>query len=178
MGLFTPEREKSREAKEGNDISRRRDPMPRILLASLIAATVVLVSFTIRQAGQPIAVTVSATAELTDEGIRVTGETSLVDGAILELWVAQDSSTGVPERDPDAETTVESGSFTALINREQPSTEDDPRRIHIVFDPVRVSGPQDGEVLSVYGLFGENLGGNLVVETDRGQRLEQVAEIR
>ena len=178
MGLFTPERDKSQEAKEGRDLTRRRDPMPRILLASLVAATVVLVSYSIRQAGQPIDVTVTASVELGEEGILVSGETNLLDGAILEIWVASREVGVVPERDPDAEAMVDDGSFRAPLSAGQHGAFDSLSRVFIVFEPVRVSGPQNADVLSEYGLFGENLGGRLTVETDRGKRLEQVIDIQ
>lgn len=178
MGLFTPEQEKSQEAKDGRDLNRRRDPMPRILLVSLIAATVVLVSYTVRQAGRPVDITLVATAERRDEGLRVSGETSLVDGAILEVWVVADGASDVRGRNPDAEIAVASGSFDALVTADTQTRRDSLSHVLIVFEPVRVSGPQNADVLSEYGLFGENLGGNLVVETDRGQRLEQEIDIR
>ncbi len=172
MGLFTPEPEKTKHLKDAAARPPRRDNGRRVLLISAIAAAVAAGAFLTRQDIAPVDVWIEASAREFNGALIVSGVTNLTDGAILEVWIARDVA-GAGEA-PDAEAVVQGGLFDTSIE----FSDAEGHLVHLVFDPVRVAGPQEGDVLAVYGLFGEALDGPYVVETDRGKRVEYTARMR
>lgn len=166
MGLLTPEPEKTGHGAPDAAHARSRNRSRNYLVVSAVAALVAVGALMLRESPSPINIELSVEATRDHSGVTVSGETSLADGSIIEIWFV---GTGhVPDGEPAAEVSVSDGRFSLTVT----AIDEHTQYAVLVFEPVRVAGPQNSSVLSTYGVFGEQLGGPHVVQTDRGNRIE------
>ncbi len=166
MGLLTPEPDKTGNGAPEAAHARGPNRSRNYLVVSAVAALVAVGAFMLRESPSPINIELSVEATLDRSGVTVSGETSLVDGSIIEIWFVgtEDDPDGVPA----AEVSVSDSRFWLTVT----AIDEHTQYAVLVFEPVRVAGPQSSSVLSMYGVFGEQLGGPHVVQTDRGNRVE------
>jgi hypothetical protein len=116
-----------------------------------------------------VPVEIAAGARLADQALSIAGTTSLEDGAILlyEVFPKAGEMNLITGR-----TTVANGRFAATINVGDLAGRD--LRVRLIFQVALEHYPQPPEVILRYGVFGQHMTGELVVERAIGRRAELV----
>lgn len=146
--------------------------MEKALKLSIVMALALLAIYYFRGREALVPVEMSATAQLADHELTVTGTTSLESGAILlyELFVEGEEPSVMTGR-----IVVRNGRFTekiavgSLVRRDL--------RVRLIFQVALAPDPQLPEVIKRYGVVGQNMTGSLVVEREIGRRAELVVVV-
>jgi len=151
--------------------------MEKTLRLFVVFAVVLFAIYYFRGREALVPVEITASARLADQTLSVAGTTSLEDGAILlyEVFPEAEEMRLVTGR-----TTVANGRFVATINVGDLAGHD--LRVRLIFQVALEHDPQPPAVILRYGVFGQYLTGELVVERAIGRRAELVvtaaAEVR
>lgn len=163
MGMWTPEREKSEDARTNyHDHGRSLNPWRRLLVVSLVAAaTLGIVRFASDERASTT-VTMEAQASIKGDTLAIRGRTNLPDGAIL-TYETIDGPTGRMR--------VRDGAFSTRVEADGRAF-DGINELRILFEIVMTDGVQPPHIIRQFGGFGEYLGGPLVREEDHGAYVE------
>lgn len=143
--------------------------MEKALRLFVVFAVVLFAIYYFRGQEALVPVEMTAGARLADQALSVAGMTSLEDGAILlyEVFPEAEEMNLVTGR-----TTVANGRFAATINVGDLAGRD--LRVRLIFQVALEHDPQPPEVIERYGVFGQRMTGELVVERAIGRRAELV----
>lgn len=167
MRLWTPEREKTEAAKRDRSTERPRDNVGKVLKITVAATVVVLLMWMFRPADPVYRISFDASARTSGSDFVISGNTNLIDGAIVQYSVASPEGETIEGR-----TTVEDGGFEFTLAPDNINGVDS-LDVALVFEIVMEDRIQHVEVVEQYGGFGEHLGGDYVVRDERGRHLKK-----
>lgn len=141
--------------------------MEKALRLFVVFAVVLFAIYYFRGREALVPVEMSASAQLADHELTVTGTTSLENGAILlyEVFPETEETNLVRGR-----TTVRNGRFAETIDVGNLSGRD--LRVRLIFQVALEYDPQPPEVIERFGVFGQHMTGELVTERAIGRRAE------
>lgn len=143
--------------------------MEKTLRLFVVFAIVLFAVYYFRGREALVPVEMSASAQLADHELTVTGTTSLENGAILlyEVFSETEETNLATGR-----TTVRNGRFAETIDVGDLAGRH--LRVRLIFQVALEHDPQPPEVIERYGVFGQHMTGELVTERDIGRRAELV----